>query len=52
MKKIIVIAVICFLLGAVAGTVIAAIGASDRPAEYVINRVWDTTTNTLKIKGQ
>ena len=48
MKKLIIGLAIGFLLGS---AVIVLADAGDRTFEHVINRVWDSTLNTLKIQG-
>jgi len=48
MKKLIIGLVIGFLLGSV---VMVLADAGDRSLEHVLNRVWNTTANTLTIIG-
>ncbi len=48
MKKLIIGFVIGFLLGS---AVMVIADAGDRSLEYILNRVWNTTSNTLTLIG-
>ena len=50
MKKLIIVAIIAFLLG-IATVVIAENTGTQRTVEHIMNKVWNTTNNSLNIKG-